>query len=60
MRQDRHIALIEEVPGIAEYRWFLWERRGAGMLWKGDSKADGQAWAKKNGKTIDEVEHFEP
>lgn len=63
-RQNNCVVLFEEVPGVTEYRWVMWEHRpggtGRGRLWLGMTKEEGDAWAVENGVTVDFVEFFEP
>lgn len=51
--------LVEEVPGIdPDEKYFIWHNYQT--VWKGPSKAAGEAWAAQNGITIEQFEAWEP
>lgn len=51
--------LIEEVPGVEEYRWFLWFSHQTRTYF--DSLEDGLDYCVMNGIfLIEEPEYFEP
>lgn len=52
--------LVEEEPHVEDYRYYLWSGPERGTVWRGMTKAAGEAFAASVGLTIDAFEGYEP
>jgi hypothetical protein len=52
--------IVEEVPGVTEYRYYLWSGPERKTVFYGQNVAECEDYAEHHGLTVEEFEAFEP